>query len=365
MSSKSDEDRLAGIESLRGVAALMILIFHVVELMKVPVPAALSFVSSHFGLGVPLFFSLSGFVLGYGYADKLAQGTRGAIGAFYIRRPFRIAPLFYVMLLAWLLVDWLLWGKVFSSQTLFFNITFLFGLVPGEHESIVWAGWSIGIEMLFYLLFPIFAVLLATTRRAVIGFVVACVVSSAVNRALAEHGMGTFAYMNLLTHLPFFFAGIGSFRIWQDYGLGKHRIGWLLLGASLCCVVLLANGAVSAALESLRFGAAPRNAWAIAFSMLLLSACLVANPVLEKGPLRFLGKLSFSLYLLHPMILVALIKADFLLHLTSMGLGAGLTFFMAATFVVGLVTAISALAFRFIEEPGIRLGRKFAVRASL
>lgn len=179
-----------------------------------------------------------------------------------------------------------------------------------------------------------------------------------------EQGMGSFAYMNLLTHLPFFFAGVGSFRIWQANGLKAHGVGWLLLAISLLAAALLATEVVRTALDGLRFGAASRNAWAIAFGMLLLSACLVANPVLEKGPLRFLGRLSFSLYLIHPMVLVALIKADFLLHLTSMGVGVTTTFFIAATFVVGLVTAISALAFQFVEEPGILLGRKLTARES-
>jgi len=155
---------LEGIEALRGVAALMVLLYHLVELLKVPLPGSLGFIRSHFGLGVPLFYALSGFVLAYGYSGNLR--TPPDIRAFYIRRFFRIAPLFYSMLCAWLIVNWIVWQSKPSLVPLLLNVTFLFGLVPGMHESIVWAGWSIGIEMLFYLMFPVIALLTPTTVSA-------------------------------------------------------------------------------------------------------------------------------------------------------------------------------------------------------
>ena len=167
--AEHDPKHLDAIESLRGVAALMVLLYHLAELVKMPLPGSLGFISTHFGLGVPLFYTLSGFVLAYGYADRL-EG-RAQIRRFYIRRLFRIAPLFYAMLALWVLASWLVWNRTFSFQTLFLNMSFLFGLVPGQHESIVWAGWSIGIEMLFYLVFPVIAVLVPNLRAALAGFV--------------------------------------------------------------------------------------------------------------------------------------------------------------------------------------------------
>ena len=68
--------QLHGIESLRGGVALMVLLYHVAELLKLAPPAYLGFVSTHFGIGVPLFYTLSGFVLAYGYADPWGAATR-------------------------------------------------------------------------------------------------------------------------------------------------------------------------------------------------------------------------------------------------------------------------------------------------
>jgi len=163
------------LESLRGIAALMIIFYHLSELLKVPVPGTLQFISVHFWLGVPMFYTLSGFVIAYGYAERMRSGAQRT--AFYIARFFRIAPLFYAMLAIVTLWTWL-HHQIFDYQTVILNATFLFGLVPGKHESAVLAGWSIGIEMLFYILFPLLAMVVKTIRGVVIAFIIACCLSA-------------------------------------------------------------------------------------------------------------------------------------------------------------------------------------------
>lgn len=337
----------------------MVLLYHLAELVKIPLPGSLGFISSHFGLGVPLFYTLSGFVLAYGYADRL-EG-RVQIWRFYIRRLFRIAPLFYAMLVLWLLANWFVWNRTFSFQTLFLNMSFLFGLVPGQHESIVWAGWSIGIEMLFYLVFPVIAVLIPNLRTAVAGFVVACILSSAVFGTLSDAGMGSYAYMNLGTHLPFFMGGVLSYRLWQTMQFAHMpRLGWGFLIASILLAVTVAGSDhLYSALARIGF---ERGIWAVVFGMLLLSTCYARNPVFESGPLRNLGKLSFSLYLLHPMIMVILIKLDFAAYAAQLTETTMANFLVAAVASIGLVWMASAVSFRFVESPGIELGRRLAQR---
>jgi peptidoglycan/LPS O-acetylase OafA/YrhL len=355
--------QLNAIESLRGVAALMVLLYHLVELLKVPLPAPLSMIRTHFGLGVPLFYSLSGFVLAFGYAEHLNSSDK--MMGYFIRRWFRIAPLFFVMLVVWIAINWILWRNTFSSQTLFLNVSFLFGLVPGSHESIVWAGWSVGIEMLFYLVFPVLIVFIRNTWTGVGAFVGSCILSAAVYNTLVAAGLPSFAYMNLPTHLPYFLAGIVSYRIWQEKGFSQApAAGAVLLGAGLLLAAALAGSdRVYQHLVDLRFGAAERNAWALVFGMLILSVCFSKNRLLESGPLRYLGQLSFSVYLTHPLVMLMLIQLGFVKALEFHLPGSAAVFVVGALTTFALVVVTSAVSFRFIEAPGIALGRTLATRS--
>src|SRR5262245_42914007 len=125
------ERRLAGIHGLRAFAALAIVLFHICWLSGQPFPAELSFVGRYFGMAVVLFFVVSAFSLAYS-----AELTGENIEEYAIKRFFRIGPLFYVMLVVYQLV----FGFAGIEKNLA-NIFFIFGFVPGLHESIVWAGW--------------------------------------------------------------------------------------------------------------------------------------------------------------------------------------------------------------------------------
>ena len=144
-------------------------------------------------------------MLSYGYRNKLGDIER--IIQFYIRRFYRIAPLFYFSLLVWLTLNILFLGTKPDLQTFILNITFLFGLVPGAHESLVWAGWSIGIEMLFYAIFPLLLGICHNIRNTAIGWTLAIIVSSSYYKALIGAGMDSYAYMSIFSRCLFSLAG--------------------------------------------------------------------------------------------------------------------------------------------------------------
>ncbi|OIR07911.1 acyltransferase family protein [mine drainage metagenome] len=353
--------QLNAIESLRGVAALLVVFYHLVALMRVAAPPQLGFIASHFGLGVPLFYTLSGFVLAYGYADRL--NSRGMLLAFYARRYFRIAPLFYTMLVLWLLTNRIVWHRTFGASTLALNLSFLFGLVPGRQESIVWAGWSVGIEMLFYLLFPWLMLGLRRFGPTLLALALACLLSAWVQSAFAAAGLGGYAYMNLLTHLPFFLAGIAAYRAWQVLQLterpGLGAICALL--AALLGAVLYSDrgyGMIDAALGQ----HAGMLAWSAVFALLILATGLRRWPLLERGPLCALGRRSFSLYLVHPLLMVLLIKLGLPAAVRPMGAWVG--FATAAAVTLALLITVASVSFRAVELPGIALGRHVARRAA-
>ena len=354
--------QIDAIESLRGIAAVMILIVHLVSLAKLPLPEYLSFISSHFGLGVPLFYALSGFVLSYGYADRLT--SREQILAFYTRRLFRIMPLFYSAMLVWILLNWFQFNLVYGLQAIILNLSFLFGLVPGKHDSIVPAGWSIGIEMLFYFIFPLVITLVNNARVSAVAFVIACFVAYATSSALREARLDSYAYMNLINHLPYFIAGITAYRSWQALNYKRHYAGWLILATAVLLVILSQLQILPHRLALVLppqthdfIWAANQFQWVVIFGMLILASVMIRNPLLELKPLRDLGRVSFSFYLLHPLVLHALTHGGIIEEISSIFPDKTLAFTLGTTIAMASVWALSRLTFKYIEYPGMQAGR--------
>lgn len=353
-------NRLESVESLRGIAAMMIVLYHLVELANAPLPSALGVIRTHFGLGVPLFYVLSGFVLSYGYSEKLKRGADELI-PFYMGRFFRIAPLFYAVLLVWRGLGAVLWNWGVPSQSLLLNATFLFGLVPGEHESLVMAGWSIGVEMLFYLIFPVLLVFVPGVWTAFLALFVSMVLSAAAFNAWAAAGLGSYAYMNLVTQLPCFIAGICAFRLWEARRFRPGAHGWLVIGLAMALgAALVASDRLYVALYNLNFGTLHRNVWALIFGGIVYAACTVRLPLLHRGVLPYCGKLSFSLYLLHPIVLVGMMKTGLIARFAGYPVWQG--FLVSAGIAMALTVVASWCTHRFIEQPGMALGRKFSTR---
>lgn len=94
------------LDALRGLAAVLIYVFHYFALYPsgtVPAFGVLNHVVlNYFGMGVPLFYALSGVSLYIGYLGKHLKS--GFVLDFYLRRLFRILPLFYAAALGWFLI---------------------------------------------------------------------------------------------------------------------------------------------------------------------------------------------------------------------------------------------------------------------
>lgn len=350
--SRPEHLHLKSLESLRGIAALMIVFFHLNLVLNVPYPSMLNFIPNHFGFGVQLFYTLSGFVLAFGYAERLGNGKQRA--KFYIARFFRIAPLFYFMLACWTLATWVMLNKTIDPETLLLNVTFTFGLVPGKHVSVVWAGWSIGIEMLFYIIFPVLALTIKNIRDVVIAFVIACSLSAWVHWRLAEAPDG-YGYMNLLTQMPFFIAGLGGYRIWQHMGFSKSRAGWILLGLAALLGLIISSNLLP---ESFHLPGLYLGLEALAFGSLVLSACMISFAPLEHPILRRCGELSFSLYLLHPALMAILNKLQLVSWMTARFSSVWFVFIFSSLITISLLWGLSNITYRFVEVPGIALGRR-------
>ncbi|MEP6906847.1 MAG: acyltransferase family protein, partial [Pseudoxanthomonas sp.] len=146
--------RLDFLDSLRGLAAIYVLIYHMLLLPQpnlVP-PQWAEKAALAGGTGVTLFFIVSAFSLYYTMPLRLKDPH--PMLSFYLHRFFRIAPLFYFLVVITLLRDAWKFDVVHPWQDVAASLSFVFNLWPGKQEGFVWAGWTIGVEMIFYALFP-------------------------------------------------------------------------------------------------------------------------------------------------------------------------------------------------------------------
>jgi peptidoglycan/LPS O-acetylase OafA/YrhL len=299
---------LEGLNALRFWAAASIIIYHSALLPALPQTSAFSSVITNFGgFGVPLFYAVSAFSLAYRYEGQL-QGPE-AIRTFYIRRFFRIAPLFYVMMIVWLLVYWFR-GQSVAPSLVVSSATFTFNLLPGHSEGYVWASWSIGVEMLFYAVFPVLLISINGLSRAFTCFVAAAILAASWEFGFkdASQTVRTFANFSIMAFLHHFAAGLMAFFIWKNWTLSdvnKRLLVCTVIGAGIAFV---ANALAVQTMFGRVLGWDHSRA-GMTTSMALLFAGLIIGMSFAKFRLIWLrwtaklGEASFSLYLWHPLII--------------------------------------------------------------
>jgi peptidoglycan/LPS O-acetylase OafA/YrhL len=154
--------RVDSLTGLRIVAAAVVFLSHVPAHPSMPTRLT-TFMAAGYN-GVTLFFTLSGFVLAWNYADRLARPAPGRVWSFAVARLARIYPL-YLGALLWVAAPALLsstvparsWVHVLAAQTWSGDLTFAYALNG--------PGWSVGVELFLYACFPLLIAVLAPLRR--------------------------------------------------------------------------------------------------------------------------------------------------------------------------------------------------------
>lgn len=157
ISNVVDQRLLPSIHGLRGLAATCVVLYHIARLSNINPPEFFGFIKRDFGYSVHLFFILSAYSLMH---STLHKTNNNWLNDYFIKRIFRIAPLFYVIIFVMLLIQHI------DLNKLLLNLTLTFGMSP--RTGIVWGGWSVGVEIMFYVLFPVLMLLANNTKKALI-----------------------------------------------------------------------------------------------------------------------------------------------------------------------------------------------------
>lgn len=346
--------KIPALTGIRGIAACWVVFYHFCA-MAARSPGLVNLpntpVIGRGYLGVDLFFILSGFVLTLTYRGQAKSFSSNEARRFLIGRIFRIFPLHWCILACFLLALPFM-GKGWPLQDMHPEKNFIFSFLLMQswvHLPLEWnaPAWSLSDELLAYIAFPAFMLGVARVNRRWLALALAwgafavlgCLCASTKVVGL-DHTQG----IGIIRCLLEFPAGMLLCRMVQLKPLSQRGATWCLAGGAALLALALLH-------ESLDMLALP------AFSLLILS-CASNEPlpaaIFGNAPVHFLGEISFSIYLVHALLLE--IGARIANVYAPGSIPARLSILAIA---VVAVLPIAYLTWRFIEVKGQAFGRIF------
>lgn len=346
--------RVPGWDFLRGLCALAVAIHHLFFWQDIAI------IYTFGSYGVYMFFILSGASLAYTYLGKFEAGQL-SISGFLRTRYLRLAPL-YVMLML-LLVPWKLQKEGLTTDLVglyAINATLLFGFYSPVNHAVLVGGWSLGIEVIFYLFFPL--VLWCLRKRglalAVFFFLLALqlIWIQGTLGASGGYGENIVAYHQAPAFAAYFMGGclLGAAKRRGQLGGPLSQVtvlACLLAGFGL----LLGFNTVTQGNEII--GWRGFLLFCLCFGMVYISTRLQAANSMQKIAAT-LGDATYGLYLLHPVLFFGLTLALF----PRVGIPAPTNWPVVwrLCFAVAIIVAAFALALlseKYLEKPVRRWAR--------
>lgn len=347
------------IEAVRGYAVAGVVMVHCLLGEK---GVALAGIWGLGAKGVQLFFMASAFTLFLSHHRRRSE--RMPYLNFFIRRYFRIAPMFYVAIFYYLWQRHDSSGGTTSLANVISHLTFLHGFSPYWVNTIVPGDWSIAVEFCFYATCPILFLWVTDLRRTVGLFLAAILLGEAVLLALHLHppdprpaAWDDFRYWLLPSQLPVFVAGIAAFHARS----GKPKP--IAVFVAVCIAALTGQFAFQELVElslGITYKSAMLNNSVTIVASFLFFVILASGkiPLLSNPVIRFLGKISFSVYLTHFAVLHWMRE----FKLVPFAESPTINYAIKLTATLAISAAISWVTFRYIEEPGRKFGSKLIAR---
>jgi len=349
--------RYENIDALRGIAAMLVVWLHGAELF-VRLPGMegrgqIWYDIAHtvdFGrIGVVAFFMISGYVIPPTLRGPLADGTR----RFLVRRFFRLFPAYWLSIPLGYLLLWLPWGKDFDVVDVIANATML-PAVFGR-EATIGLYWTLEAELAFYTLCVALFVVGVLRQRAALLLLVGVLVALMLSMQARVLPSPELAQWKLLPYnLSLMFAGS---LVRQAHDTVRRGTAGASETRDALIFALLAVGLTTLpALGSLIFG---KNVESQLFARAYLIgiATFVVTVVAWSRPHRYiiwLGTISYSLYLLHPVVLYAMTwMLTYVWHVPA-PIGVGTLLLVLAAGAI----ALASLVYVSVELPAINYARR-------
>ncbi|CAL2103428.1 Peptidoglycan/LPS O-acetylase OafA/YrhL, contains acyltransferase and SGNH-hydrolase domains [Tenacibaculum sp. 190130A14a] len=357
------------LNGLRFIAALLVIIHHIEQLKNIfnldNFYHDLPFIPIIGKLGVILFFVLSGFLITYLLlAEEEVTGTI-SIKDFYIRRLLRIWPLYYlIVILSFFILPFIPFlevgdytSQLFDSYNLKVLLFFLFlpnlALITFPPVPFASQSWSVGVEEQFYLLWPLLMKKSKYKLRLLFGVIALYFV--------VKFGINVYAKLFGVTEWTTLLYGfVGGFSI-DCMAIGGVLAYWLYEKNNilkwlyskytqylvyLILFVLIGFGVKIPHIHYEFYG--------VLFGIAILNLASNKETIfnLENSILNYLGKVSYGLYMFHPLAIVIILKTLMFFNIENVVLQYVLS--------IGLTILISGFSYKFFESYFIKKKVKFS-----
>src|SRR4051794_2934918 len=358
--------RLDALDGLRGLAALGVLVLHVWMFSYgdsgKPPKGALDFALGELRLGVQLFFVLSGFLIFRPFVGAALGGARRmpSLARYAIRRAARILPGYWLALgVSFLLLRHLDHPMQVDPAQLPIFLAFAENHFDATIKHLDPPMWTLAIEVSFYAALPLagwLALRLGAHRGRQFALTLAIVAAGLLSTVLAyTHRWPQTLSTSLLPHLVEF--GAGMTVAVALHGRRLPRLSAALLAAAGVVLVIMNSWwhALSIGPQEVRslVGDAPGVA-----GIALVLATLIAGPwratLLARGPAKWLGTISYGVYLIHFPVIVGLRMTGHWPEGDHLG--------RQLLAVMAITLPLATLCWFVVERPAIRWARRVTGR---
>lgn len=349
---------LNGLNGLRAIASISVVISHTLS------PTFGDFgIQSNFHLplgefGVTLFFVISGFLITFLLLNEQGISNKINIKKFYFRRILRIWPIYYLfILLIYFLSIYIFKAelKEFASTNLIWYVLFAANIpfVLSSGIPIITHFWSIGVEEQFYLIWPL---VVKYFSKNLVNRIVFLTILFIVIKLLiwAYIGKDSFMYRFIsVTRIHCMMLGaIGSVLFYKKNVLFVDFVCnvWVQCIAWLLFIIIGVGFHVSAVIA--------HELFAIISLVIVIGQVEPGRKILclENTFFNFLGKISYGIYVYHPLVVFILSK-----YVRYLDINRQLEVVLIFSAVIGVTILISHFSYEYYEKCFIRLKTRLAI----
>jgi len=327
----------------RGIAIFAVISGHFLQSQQIELYSNYFII---FAFGVPLFFIISAISLTISFENRKESKLK-----FYIRRFFRIAPMYYFAIIIYNYNNPNL--QIFS---LISNIFFVHGFYPLGNNNVVPGGWSIATEMTFYVIFPFILPFIKKTNyiNIIIIIFVYFIFYYTLEKIIIISKNLEFASILSNTVAPLIIFYLSLFFFIKKIFSNK-KISIILMISCFLIYFLSNNNLINLKIINFQMTRLLFLSTGLFLLLIIIKDLKFTN---SKNFIFYLGKYSYSMYIFHFLIFRIVVNVENITFVNNIIINEQIALIIIFIFALLLTFLIALISTNTIEKYGIKLGKK-------